>query len=104
MKSTNSAYKNHPGKIENFTPGHSSATDKERREVGSSYEYGHFNSLETLQLPPHFDAAKSPVLLTLSEFIVPNITKHGIIIGVNDLCTGIVIKIQQHYLFQSRLN
>ncbi|XP_055320591.1 sorbin and SH3 domain-containing protein 1 isoform X24 [Sitodiplosis mosellana] len=32
MKSTNVSYKNQPGKIENFTPGHSSATDKERRE------------------------------------------------------------------------
>lgn len=33
IRSTNSAYRNHPGKIEDFTPGHSSATDKERREV-----------------------------------------------------------------------
>lgn len=37
MRSTNSPYKNHPGKIENFTPGHSSATDKERREVCSNF-------------------------------------------------------------------
>lgn len=29
----NNCYKNHPGKIEDFTPGHSSANDKERREV-----------------------------------------------------------------------
>lgn len=33
IRSTNSPYRNHPGKIEDFTPGHSSATDKERREV-----------------------------------------------------------------------
>lgn len=30
-------YKTQPGKIENFTPGHSSATDRERREVCISF-------------------------------------------------------------------
>lgn len=49
MKSTNVAYKNQPGKIENFTPGHSSATDKERREVGVL----HFLFIVSMQVPKY---------------------------------------------------
>lgn len=33
VKSAMPAYSNNPGKIENFTPGHSSVSDKERKEV-----------------------------------------------------------------------
>lgn len=44
-RSTNSPYRNHPGKIENFTPGHSSATDKERREVCMVFFKGVFISI-----------------------------------------------------------
>lgn len=33
VKSTHFGYKHQPGKIADFTPGHSSGTDKERREV-----------------------------------------------------------------------
>lgn len=34
--SGNSAYKNQPGKIEDFTPGHSSVSEKDRREVNKT--------------------------------------------------------------------
>lgn len=33
VKSTAGVYKNQPGKIENFLPGHSSVSEKERKDV-----------------------------------------------------------------------
>lgn len=35
VKSSTPVYSNNPGKIENFTPGHSSVSDKERKEVNT---------------------------------------------------------------------
>lgn len=40
IRSAHFAYKNQPGKIADFTPGHSSANDKERREVS----FWHFSA------------------------------------------------------------
>lgn len=39
VKSSTPVYCNNPGKIENFTPGHSSVSDKERKEVNTNFSF-----------------------------------------------------------------